>query len=136
MELQIIQARYDRMTEIAKDLRETQTKLVDVVPRLPAAREVLDRTKLRSPYRLAGSFAAELAIDRAAPWYPTMNERRCAFRACAPRGGTVELSDGLPRHDLRHLVERHPEQVLDLLCRRPPAASRAGDRRRTACAGR
>jgi epimerase transport system membrane fusion protein len=50
MELQIVQARNDRMTEVAKDLREAQAKLTDVSPRLQAARDVLDRTNIRSPY--------------------------------------------------------------------------------------
>jgi membrane fusion protein, type I secretion system len=50
MELQIVQARNDRMTEVAKDLREAQAKLVDVTPRLQAARDVLDRTTIRSSY--------------------------------------------------------------------------------------
>jgi epimerase transport system membrane fusion protein len=59
MELQIIQARNDRMTEVAKDLRETQAKLADVVPRLRAAQDVLDRTKLRSPY---GGYVVDLSI--------------------------------------------------------------------------
>jgi epimerase transport system membrane fusion protein len=50
IELQIVQARNDRMTEVAKDLREAQAKLSDVIPRLQAARDVLDRTVIRSPY--------------------------------------------------------------------------------------
>jgi membrane fusion protein, epimerase transport system len=59
IELQIMQARNDRMTEVARDLRETQAKLADVVPRLQAARDVLDRTKLRSPY---GGYVVDLSI--------------------------------------------------------------------------
>jgi HlyD family type I secretion membrane fusion protein len=50
IELQMIQARNDRMMEVAKDLREAQAKIADVTPRLQAARDVLDRTRLRSPY--------------------------------------------------------------------------------------
>ncbi len=50
VELLIVQARNDRMTEIAKDLRDTQDKLLDVVPRLQAAEDVLYRTELRTPY--------------------------------------------------------------------------------------
>jgi len=49
-ELQIIQARNDRRTEVARDLREAQAKIADVVPRLRAAEDVLDRTNVRSPY--------------------------------------------------------------------------------------
>ena len=50
MESQIVQARNDRMTEVAKDLREAQAKLADVTPRLQAADDVLGRTIIRSPY--------------------------------------------------------------------------------------
>jgi membrane fusion protein, epimerase transport system len=50
VELQIVQARNDRMTEVAKDLREAQAKLADVTPRLQVARDVLNRTTIRSPY--------------------------------------------------------------------------------------
>jgi epimerase transport system membrane fusion protein len=50
MELQIIQARNDRMTDVAKDLREIQAKVADLVPRVQAAQDVLDRTRIRSPY--------------------------------------------------------------------------------------
>jgi epimerase transport system membrane fusion protein len=49
-ELQIIQARNDRMTDVAKDLREAQAKIADLIPRLHAAQDVLDRTKIRTPY--------------------------------------------------------------------------------------
>jgi membrane fusion protein, type I secretion system len=50
MELLIVQARNDRMTEVAKDLREAQAKLADVSPRLQAAGDVLGRITIRSPY--------------------------------------------------------------------------------------
>ena len=50
VELQIVQASNDRMTEIAKDLRETQDKLLDLPPKLQAAGDVLNRTELRTPY--------------------------------------------------------------------------------------
>jgi HlyD family type I secretion membrane fusion protein len=50
VELQIIQTRNTRMTEIAKDLRDTQDKLLDLPPKLQAAEDVLYRTELRSPY--------------------------------------------------------------------------------------
>ena len=50
MQSQIIQARNDRMTDVAKDLREAQGKIADLVPRLQAAQDVLDRTQLRTPY--------------------------------------------------------------------------------------
>jgi epimerase transport system membrane fusion protein len=59
MELQIIQARNDRMTDVAKDLREAQAKLADVVPRLQAARDVLERTNIRSLY---GGYVVDLAV--------------------------------------------------------------------------
>ncbi len=50
IEMQIIQARNVWTTEVAKDLHEAEAKLADVTPRLQAARDVLDRTKIRSPY--------------------------------------------------------------------------------------
>jgi epimerase transport system membrane fusion protein len=59
MRLQIIQAGNDRMTEVAKDLREAQAKLADVVPRLQAGRDVLDRTNIRSPY---AGYVVDLAV--------------------------------------------------------------------------
>jgi HlyD family type I secretion membrane fusion protein len=59
IEMQIIQQRNERMNTVATDLRETQAKLADVVPRLQAARDVLDRTKLRSPY---GGYVVGLSI--------------------------------------------------------------------------
>jgi membrane fusion protein, type I secretion system len=50
MEMQIIQARNVWTTEVGKDLHEAEAKLADVTPRLQAARDVLDRTNIRSPY--------------------------------------------------------------------------------------
>ena len=55
----MIQAGNDRMTEVAKDLREAQAKLADVVPRLQAGRDVLDRTNIRSPY---AGYVVDLAV--------------------------------------------------------------------------
>ena len=40
----------DRMTEITRDLRDTQAKLLDVIPRLMNAQSVLNRVQIRSPY--------------------------------------------------------------------------------------
>jgi membrane fusion protein, epimerase transport system len=50
VELQMVQAQNDRMTDIAKDLRDTQDKLLDLPPKLQAAGDVLNRTELRTPY--------------------------------------------------------------------------------------
>jgi HlyD family type I secretion membrane fusion protein len=50
VEMQIIQAKNDRRTEIAKDLRDAQDKLLDLGPKLQAGEDVLYRTELRSPY--------------------------------------------------------------------------------------
>lgn len=50
IELQVIQVRNDRMTDVAKDLREVQAKSLDVVPKLQAAQDVLYRTEIRTPY--------------------------------------------------------------------------------------
>jgi HlyD family type I secretion membrane fusion protein len=40
----------DRMMDLAKDLRDTQAKLLEVIPKLMHARSVLDRIEVRSPY--------------------------------------------------------------------------------------
>ena len=50
IELQIIQLQNDFMTDMAKDLRDVQAKILDVIPRLEAAQDVLNRTEIRSPY--------------------------------------------------------------------------------------
>jgi HlyD family type I secretion membrane fusion protein len=40
----------DRMTDLAKDLRDTQAKLLEVIPKLMHAQSVLQRIEIRSPY--------------------------------------------------------------------------------------
>ena len=40
----------DRMTEVTRDLRDTQAKLLEVIPRLMNAQAVLNRIQIRSPY--------------------------------------------------------------------------------------
>jgi HlyD family type I secretion membrane fusion protein len=40
----------DRMTEVTKDLRETQAKMLEVIPKLSNAKAVLSRMDIRSPY--------------------------------------------------------------------------------------
>jgi len=47
---QIAQIENQHMTDVSKDLQDTQTKLLDVIPRLADAKAVLDRTQIRSPY--------------------------------------------------------------------------------------
>jgi HlyD family type I secretion membrane fusion protein len=59
MRLQIIQAKNDRVTDVAKDLREIHSKLADLAPRLQAAEDVLDRTRIRSPY---SGYVVDLAV--------------------------------------------------------------------------
>ena len=49
-ELQMIVLRNDRMTQISTDLRETETRLLDILPRLQTARDSLSRTEVRAPY--------------------------------------------------------------------------------------
>jgi HlyD family type I secretion membrane fusion protein len=81
VESQMIQVRNERNTEVAKDLRETQAKLLDLVPRLQAAQDVLDRTVIRTPY---GGFVVGLSVfsvggviargDRVMDVVPTMTE--------------------------------------------------------------
>jgi len=50
IDLTIIQTRNDRMAEIARELRESQAKIADIIPRLQAAQDVVERTRIRSPY--------------------------------------------------------------------------------------
>jgi HlyD family type I secretion membrane fusion protein len=47
---QMAQLDNDRMADITKDLRDTQAKLLEVIPRLMNARAVLSRMEIRSPY--------------------------------------------------------------------------------------
>jgi len=47
---QIAQLDNDRMAEVTKDLRDTQAKLLEVIPRLTNAQSVLRRIEIRSPY--------------------------------------------------------------------------------------
>jgi HlyD family type I secretion membrane fusion protein len=47
---QMAQLDYDRMTEVSKDLRDTQAKLLEVIPKLSNAKAVLGRMDIRSPY--------------------------------------------------------------------------------------
>lgn len=47
---QIAQLDNDRMTDVSKDLRDTQAKLLEVIPRRANAQAVLGRVDIRSPY--------------------------------------------------------------------------------------
>jgi HlyD family type I secretion membrane fusion protein len=47
---QIDQLTKDRAAEVSNALRDTQSKLLDVLPRLKSARQALDRTIIRAPY--------------------------------------------------------------------------------------
>jgi HlyD family type I secretion membrane fusion protein len=47
---QDLQLEHDRMTEVTRDLRDTQAKIVEVIPRLMNATAVLGRMEIRSPY--------------------------------------------------------------------------------------
>src|SRR6476659_7554971 len=49
-EQQTAQLDNDRMTDITKDLRDTQAKMLEVIPRLMNAQAVLTRMDIRSPY--------------------------------------------------------------------------------------
>jgi HlyD family type I secretion membrane fusion protein len=48
-QLQILQLTKDRLSEVADQLREAQTKMLDVEPRLRAARDTLEHTELKAP---------------------------------------------------------------------------------------
>jgi HlyD family type I secretion membrane fusion protein len=47
---QVAQLDNERMTEVTKDLRDTQAKLLEVIPKLSNAKAVLGRMDIRSPY--------------------------------------------------------------------------------------
>jgi HlyD family type I secretion membrane fusion protein len=47
---QIAQLDNDRLTEVARDLRDTQAKLLEVIPKLSNSQAVLNRMDVRSPY--------------------------------------------------------------------------------------
>jgi epimerase transport system membrane fusion protein len=47
---QMAQLDNDQMTEVTKNLRDTQAKLLEVLPRLMNANTVLSRMEIRSPY--------------------------------------------------------------------------------------
>lgn len=47
---QIAQVENQHITDVSKDLQDTQAKLLDVIPRLSDAKAVLERTLIRSPY--------------------------------------------------------------------------------------
>jgi epimerase transport system membrane fusion protein len=47
---QIAQLDHDRMTEVTKDLRDTQAALLEVTPRVTSARSSLGRMDIKSPY--------------------------------------------------------------------------------------
>ena len=47
---QIAQLDNDRMTEVTKDLRDTQAKMLEVIPKAMNARAVLSRMEIRAPY--------------------------------------------------------------------------------------
>jgi len=47
---QIAQLRKERLAEISSELRDTRSRLLDVVPRLNSARAALERTIVRAPY--------------------------------------------------------------------------------------
>jgi membrane fusion protein, type I secretion system len=47
---QLVQLENDRLSDVAKDLRETQAKLLEVIPRRVNAQAVLSRIEIRAPY--------------------------------------------------------------------------------------
>jgi HlyD family type I secretion membrane fusion protein len=49
-EQQIAQLDNDRMTDVTKDLRDTQAKLLEVIPKALNAKAVLGRMEIRAPY--------------------------------------------------------------------------------------
>jgi HlyD family type I secretion membrane fusion protein len=50
MTQQEVQLDHERMTEVTRDLRDTQARIVEVIPKLMNATAVLGRMEIRSPY--------------------------------------------------------------------------------------
>jgi membrane fusion protein, epimerase transport system len=50
MTQQQVQLDHDRMTEVTRDLRDTQARIVEVIPKLMNATAILGRMVIRSPY--------------------------------------------------------------------------------------
>lgn len=50
LNVQILQTQSDRMAQVANDLRDVQVRLLEIGPKLQAARETLKRAEIRSPY--------------------------------------------------------------------------------------
>lgn len=48
-ELQILQLERDRLAEVSEQLRDTQSKLIDIEPRLRATRDTLSRLEIKAP---------------------------------------------------------------------------------------
>jgi HlyD family type I secretion membrane fusion protein len=63
-QLQIAQLDNDRMSDITKDLRDTQAKLLEVIPKRINAEAVLSRIDIRSPY--AGKVVGLAVFSRGA----------------------------------------------------------------------
>ncbi|MBM7488771.1 MULTISPECIES: HlyD family type I secretion periplasmic adaptor subunit [Bradyrhizobium] len=67
-EQQIAQLDNDRMTDVTKDLRDTQARLLEVIPKALSAKSVLGRMEIRAPYtgRVVGLtvFAVGSVIQR------------------------------------------------------------------------
>lgn len=49
-ELQIVQVSNERLSQVALELRDVEARILDVVPRMQAARDVLARIEIRAPY--------------------------------------------------------------------------------------
>jgi HlyD family type I secretion membrane fusion protein len=47
---QIAQVENQQLSDVSKELQDTQAKMLDIIPRLADAKAVLDRTQIRSPY--------------------------------------------------------------------------------------
>ena len=75
---QMAQLDNDRMSEVSKDLRDTQAKLLEVIPKLSNAKAALSRMDIRSPYagqvvglNVSRSAASSIAATRFSTWSPT-----------------------------------------------------------------
>ena len=105
---QIAQLDNDRMAEVTKELRDTQAKMLEVIPKAMNAKAVLGRMEIRAPYtgrvvalsvfsRSAASFSAARRSSISCPSrIPSPSRRRSRSRTSATFARTCAPKFTLP----------------------------------------
>ena len=94
----------DRLTEVTKDLRETQAKMLEVIPKLANAKAVLGRVDIRSPY--AGEVVG-----------PPYSHRRCGQRKARSSMDVVPDREALiveAQVAVDEIANVHPDMSADV----------------------